>query len=76
MSKRPEPDHDDLTVWAESHQQTIHPGARILRGEEACAASRALLEAATEDDPEGRELMRRVVIGRPTLDPTKRHTGT
>lgn len=68
-TKKPESYYDDLAAWAESDEPLIRPGATILRGEAARAASHALLEAATEDDAEGRELVRTATKGRPTLDP-------
>lgn len=66
--KKPETYYNDLSEWAESDEPTVRPGAKILRGEDARAASRALLEAATEDDPEGRALVRGAATGRPSLD--------
>ena len=53
-------DYDELSAWAESDARQIGRGKRILRGEEGRAYVRALLEQATEDDPEGRALLRKV----------------
>lgn len=59
-----------LMAWAESDAPTIAPGAPALRGEAARGAARALLEAATADDPANRALVRRVAKrGRPPLNP-------
>ena len=61
--------YDDLAAWAESDEPAIRPDAVVHRGEAARDASRALLEAVTEDDPAGRETLRRAARGRPALDP-------
>ncbi len=53
-------DYDELAAWAESDARQIGRGKRILRGEEGRAYVRELLEQATEDDPEGRALLRKV----------------
>ncbi|MFS0700274.1 ribbon-helix-helix protein, CopG family [Cellulomonas sp. 179-A 4D5 NHS] len=59
-----------LSAWAASDAPQVHPGATTHRGEDARAAARALLEGATEDDPEGRELVRAARgRGRPRLNP-------
>lgn len=56
----------DLAAWAQSDEPTVQPGTVIHCGEDARAAARAMLEAATQDDPEGRDLVRRVAgRGRP-----------
>ena len=61
---------DELAAWAESDEPTVRPGAKILRGDAAVAAARALLEDASADDPAGRELVDRVRgRGRPRLNP-------
>jgi hypothetical protein len=59
--------YDDLAAWAESSAPTARPEAVVHRGEAARAASRALLETVTEDDPAGRALVRAATRGRPTL---------
>ncbi len=59
----------DLAAWAQSDEPTIQPGTVIHKGKDARAAARAMLEAATEDDPGNRDLVRRVGRGRPRLNP-------
>jgi Ribbon-helix-helix protein, copG family len=69
VTEEPESYYDDLAAWAASDAPTVRPDATIYRGDAARAASRALLEEATEDDAAGRELLRTATRGRPTLDP-------
>jgi hypothetical protein len=71
MGDKPESYYDDLAAWAESDAPTVRPGAVVYRGEAAREAARALLEEATEDDAEGRALVRRAAGGRPSLDPSE-----
>ncbi|MDR1189894.1 MAG: ribbon-helix-helix domain-containing protein [Bifidobacteriaceae bacterium] len=68
MNNKPQSYCDDLTAWAESSAPAIRPSAVLHQGEQARAASRALIEKATGDDPDGRALVRDATRGRPTLD--------
>ena len=70
MTRKPKEHYDALAAWAESYTPTLDPANPPLTGADAAAAGRAMLEAATEDDPAGREQVRRAAHGgRPSLDP-------
>lgn len=70
MTRKPKEHYDALAAWAESYTPTLDPTNPPLRGADAAAAGRAMLEAATEDDPAAREQVRRAARGgRPSLDP-------
>lgn len=55
----------EAAAWAESDERQVRPDARVLRGEQAAEASRALLDQYA-NDAESLDLIERAV-GRPTL---------
>ncbi|MBD3780829.1 MAG: hypothetical protein IE923_16395 [Micrococcales bacterium] len=57
-----------LGEWAASDEPAVRPGAEVLRGAAARAASRALLEEAAADDAASRALVERSRPGRPPLE--------
>jgi hypothetical protein len=76
MARLHDDSYSELAAWAESDQATAAVlKGRVVRG---TAQTRALvhtmLEEVTEDDPAGRELVRRTA-GRPALDPADAGAG-
>lgn len=59
----------ELTTWAASDAPSVRPHAHLLRGEDARAASRALLDDAADGDAESQALLQRAGRGRPPVDP-------